>query len=136
MNNIRNVDNIREIVTNKEKWEFEINKLNQLIIEGLDTNNIKEIAKNLGCSDEELKELKGLKSLKKCIEKLYDEKTANSIVNPLFELNKSRNHIDHPTNKNIYPKDCNQDYMDMLLNCSSFMLWLSDKIKEGKFDID
>ena len=55
MNNIRNVDNIREIVTNKEKWEFEINKLNQLIIEGLDTNNIKEIAKNLGCSDEELK---------------------------------------------------------------------------------
>lgn len=84
MNNIRNVDNIREIVTNKEKWEFEINKLNQLIIEGLDTNNIKEIAKNLGCSDEELKELKGLKSLKKCIEKLYDEKTANSIVNPLL----------------------------------------------------
>lgn len=132
--NIRNLKNLQYIKhPTKEIWELEVKKLHQIIVEGFVEKNINMIAKKLDCDEVNLK---SLKQLKKCINIVYDEKIASSIMNPLIKLNKDRNAIEHANNENNYPNDFIQDYNDKIKSCYISMAWISDKIKEGVFDFD
>lgn len=130
--NIRKLGNLHYIKhPTKENWDFEVKKLHQIVVEGFCGKNIDKIAKNLDCYDEKLR---SLKQLKKCIIKLYDENTANVIIDPLLQLNDDRNSSGHAKNGEIYPKDVIQDYNSKIKACFLSMKWLSDKINEGKFN--
>lgn len=133
--NIRNLENLQYIKhPNKEIWEFEVKKLHQLIVEGFVGKKIDEIAKKIGCYDNNLK---SLKQLKKCISNLYDDKTADYIINPLIELNEERITIEHSNNdQNNYPDDLIDDYNNKIKSCYISMTWLSEKIKKSIFDFD
>lgn len=133
--NSRKLDNLQYIKhPTKEIWEFEVKKLHQLIIEGFVGKKIDEIAKKLGCYDSNLR---SLKQLKKCISSLYDDKTANYIINPLIKLNEDRISIEHANNKeNNYPNNLIDDYNNKIKSCYISMTWLSDRIIEGSFDFD
>lgn len=133
-NNIRKIDNLQYIKhPTKEKWDFEIKKLDQIVVEGFDNKKIKKIAKKLDCYN---KEHKSLKQLKNCISVLYDENIANSIINPLIKLHDDRNMDEHASNENNYPDDLIQDYNSKIKDCFISMNWLSNEIKKGKFNFD
>lgn len=131
--NIRNLDNLQYIKhPTKEKWNLEVSKLDQIIVEGFVYNNIKKIAKKLNCFD---KELRSLKQLKNCILEIYGEDMANYIMNPLINLHNDRNTNLHAGDNN-YPDDLIQDFNSKIKDCFMSMNWLSNEIRKGKFNFD
>lgn len=133
--NIRNINNLQYVrYGSKEEWENEIEKLCQIVVEGLRFKSIKKISEKLGCYDESLK---SIKLLKKCLEsKGYENEKIEKIIEPLETLNRKRINIDHPKTENIYPENLIEDYANVLNNIYASLKSLKEIIDSGEFNFN
>jgi hypothetical protein len=131
----RDIKTLNYVVTDSIKeWENQILILDQIIIEGLCTQSINQLAKYLGCRNEELR---SLKQLIKCFETLSIEKSEITIFSdPLLKLWKLRSSVVAHAGKN-YPKgDLKKHNRVLIEDWDKAMSKLADFIDRGLLNID
>jgi hypothetical protein len=131
----RDIKTLNYVVTDSIKeWENQILILDQIIIEGLCTQSINQLAKYLGCRNEELG---SLKQLIKCFETLSIEKSEITIFSdPLLKLWKLRSSVVAHAGKN-YPKgDLKKHNRVLIEDCDKAMRKFADFIDRGLLNID
>lgn len=137
LHNIRGLNDLKYLrFGTKDEWEKEIDKLCQVLVEGLYERNINKLAKKFGCYDEELG---SLKQLNQCMSIFgVDEKIKGVIMAPLFELNDYRINVDHAQSDYSYPAELPNELVEIYNNLIKSLFfsfeYLSREIKDGTFD--
>ena len=137
-NSIRNLDKLRYLREGtKDEWEREINKLYQLLVEGLNKNAINKIAKYYGCSKRGSQSIDNLQAI---LNKLNIDKAINdAVVIPLYELMRYRNDVNHSREMMKYPSDLNEKlieiYNDLIRRLLYSFEYLSRIVKSGLLDL-
>ncbi len=129
------IDNLCYVDTNsKKEWEDQVLNLAKIIVDGLDTNTIKKISKELNCYGENLGSIKLLSNILKSIKMSSDE--IEAIIDPLKIIWDIRSNIvAHP--HKAYPKgDLKKQFRDILIKTDKSLRKLSDLISNKRLNIN
>jgi hypothetical protein len=111
------------ILNDKDQIFTAYTKLNKLLVENIEPNELKKKLKDFGVSKEELKDVKTMKLLKMFLSKVstMSENDVESIISPLFVLNDLRQ-LDAHLSITGYPDKYNycKDRLKLLHNASDF----------------
>ena len=126
----RSIKSLNYVVTESTKeWEDQILILEQILIEGLCTQSINQLAVSLGCRDEKLA---SLKQLIKCLETLgIDKNEINIFGDPLLKLRKLRSSVVAHAGKNYPKEDLKKHYRMLIKDCDKAKRKLADFINRG-----
>lgn len=131
----RDIKSLNYVITESIKeWEDQILILEQILIEGLITQSINQLAECLGCRN---KKLASLKQIIKCLETLNLEENEITIFSsPLLRLRKLRSSAVVHSGKN-YPKgDLKKHNRILIEDCDKAMRKLADFIDRKLLNID
>jgi len=126
----RDLTSLGYVVTESRKeWEDQILSLSQIIVEGLNTSYINKLAETKGCRD---KGLASIKQLGKILENVpIPQEDMKIIINPLNELWRLRSAIVAHHGGNPPKGDLRLHFRELLINCDSAMLKLTELVKTG-----
>lgn len=135
---IRSLDNIKYLRTgSKNEWEYEINKAQQIFVEGFNKKTINKIATHYNCSTGGNNSIDNLSEILNVLK--IDTGQINAIINPLQELYRYRNDVNHSRNTVKYPSELPEELIEIYNNLIRRLYfsfeYLSRIIKSGKLNL-